>query len=115
MRGPASIPRRTRPPIGYHSGASVTAWATTWRSRQHSARRLSRWNDVLPPCRNIRSMAWRALSVAYTAARRRAAVPVNQIHGRASGVGGVARGQPATGPLLEGGVLAGRDGVPELG
>jgi hypothetical protein len=41
-RGPGSMLRRTLPPIGYHSGMSVTAWPTTWRSRQHSARRLSR-------------------------------------------------------------------------
>src|SRR5207247_5068814 len=33
-RGPGSIFRKTRPPIGYHSGISVTAWPTTWRSRQ---------------------------------------------------------------------------------
>src|SRR5437016_1238660 len=48
--------------------ASVAAWPTTWRSRQHSARRLSRRYDVLPPCRYIRSIASRALSAAWTAA-----------------------------------------------
>src|SRR3989454_10683408 len=47
--------------------------------------------------------------------RRAAAVPVHQIHRLASAVGGMDRGQPATGPLLEGGFLAGRDGGPHLG
>src|SRR2546428_612842 len=47
--------------------------------------------------------------------RRAATVPVHQIHRLASAVGSMDRGQPATGPLLEGGVLADRDGVPELG
>jgi hypothetical protein len=50
-REPGSIPRYTRPPIGYHSGAIVTVWPTTCRSRQHSARRLSRLKEVLPPWR----------------------------------------------------------------
>ena len=63
-RGPGSIFMRARPPIGYHSGAIVTAWPTTWRSRQHSARRLSRRYDVLPPCRYIKSIASRAQSAA---------------------------------------------------
>src|SRR5204862_466318 len=72
-RGPGSIFRKTRPPIGYHSGASVTAWPTTWRSRQHSDRRLSRLYDVLPPWRYIRSIASRALSAACVAARRQRA------------------------------------------
>src|SRR5437899_4807786 len=47
--------------------------------------------------------------------RRAATVPVHQIHRLARTVGSVDRGQPATGPLLEGGVLAGRDGIPEIG
>src|SRR5947209_7803872 len=76
--------------MGYHSGAIVTVWPTTCKSRQHSARRLSRWNHVLPPCRYIRSIASRA-------------------------VGGVDGGQPAAGALLEGGLLAGSDRVPQLG
>ena len=65
--------RKTRPPIGYHSGMSVTACPTTCRSRQHSARRLSRRYDVLPPCRYIRSIASRALSAAWAAANRQRA------------------------------------------
>jgi hypothetical protein len=44
IRDPASMPSNTRPPIGYHSGAIVTVWPTTCRSRQHSARRLARGN-----------------------------------------------------------------------
>src|SRR3954451_5748855 len=84
------MPSRTRPPIGYHSGAIVTVWPTVCRSRQHSARRLSRLNDVLPPWRYIKSIASRA-------------------------VGGVERGQPAAGALLEGGLLAGSDRIPQLG
>src|SRR5712691_5439361 len=47
--------------------------------------------------------------------RRAAPVPVHQVHRRARVVGGVDGGQPAAGPLLEGGLLAGRDRVPELG
>src|SRR5881396_139328 len=46
---------------------------------------------------------------------RAATVPVHQVHRLASAVGGVDRGQPTAGPLLEGGLLAGRDGIPELG
>jgi hypothetical protein len=42
----------------------VTVWPTTCKSRQHSASRLARWNDVLPPWRYIRSIASRALSAA---------------------------------------------------
>jgi hypothetical protein len=56
-----------------------------------------------------------ALGQAALALERRAAtVPVRQIHRLASAVGGMDRGQPAPGPLLQGGVLAGRDSVPEL-
>src|SRR4029077_925038 len=47
--------------------------------------------------------------------RRAAAVPVHQIHSLARAVGGVGRGQPATGALFEGGPLAGSDRVPQLG
>src|SRR2546425_9701892 len=47
--------------------------------------------------------------------RRAAAVTVHQIHRLTSAVGGMNRGQPATGPLPERGLLARRDGVPELG
>src|SRR5881628_1245702 len=47
--------------------------------------------------------------------RRAAAVTVHQIHRLTSAVGGMNRGQPATGPLPERGLLASRDGVPELG
>ena len=54
-----------RPPIGYHSGAIVTVWPTTCKSRQHSASRLSCLNDVLPPWRYIRSIACRAQSAAF--------------------------------------------------
>jgi hypothetical protein len=42
--------------------------------------------------------------------RRATAMPVHQVHRLASAVGGRGRGQAATGALLEGGVLAGRDG-----
>src|SRR3954451_9381766 len=84
------MPSRTRPPIGYHSGAIVTVWPTTCRSRQHSARRLSRLNDVLPPCRYARSIAARA-------------------------VGGIARGQAAAGPLLERRLFSASERVPQLG
>src|SRR5258705_5837665 len=52
---------------------------------------------------------------ALATVRRAAAVPVHQIHRLAGAVGGVGGGQPATGSLLEGGGLAGRDGVPHLG
>ncbi|HKM74099.1 MAG TPA: hypothetical protein VJX94_29245 [Stellaceae bacterium] len=64
-------------------------WSTTCKSRQHSMRRLLRWNDVVPPWRYIRSTAARV-------------------------VAGVDRGQPAAGTLLECGILAGSDFVPEL-
>src|SRR5262249_13320583 len=47
--------------------------------------------------------------------RRTPAVAVHQIHRAARAVGGVHRGQPAAGPLLESGLAPGRDGVPELG
>src|SRR5205814_1411442 len=47
--------------------------------------------------------------------RRAAALPVHQIHRLPRAVGGMHRGQPAPGPLLERGVVAGRDGVPDLG
>jgi len=76
--------------MGYHSGAIVTVWPTTCRSRQHSARRLARSKDVLPPCRYTRSIAWRA-------------------------VAGVEGGQPAAGASLEGGFRTGSDRGPELG
>src|SRR2546422_10090336 len=46
--------------------------------------------------------------------RRAATVLVHQIHRLASALGGGARGQPAAGPLIEGGLFAGRDGVPDL-
>src|SRR5437867_4407958 len=45
--------------------------------------------------------------------RRAAAVTVHQIHRLTSAVGGMNRGQPATGPLPERGLLASRDGVVE--
>src|SRR5919106_4397979 len=47
--------------------------------------------------------------------RRTATVPVHQIHRLTSIVGGVDGGQPAASPLLEGGLLAGRNRAPELG
>src|SRR5437016_14539431 len=47
--------------------------------------------------------------------RRAAAVPVHQVHRLARIVGGVCRGQPAAGALLEGGLLSGSDRVPQLG
>src|SRR5438270_7791232 len=46
--------------------------------------------------------------------RRAATVLVHQIHRLASALGGVDGGQPAAGPLIEGGLVAGRDGVPDL-
>src|ERR671924_636981 len=56
-----------------------------------------------------------ALGQAALALERRAAtVPVHQVHCLASVVGGVDGGQPAAGPLLDGGLLAGRDRAPEL-
>jgi hypothetical protein len=57
---PQIHPAADRGPLG----AIVTVWPTTCWSRQHSARRLARWNDVLPPCPYIRSIASRALSPA---------------------------------------------------
>ena len=60
----ATVRAASWPPIGYHSGAIVTVWPTTCRSRQHSASRLSRLNEVLPPWRYTRSIASRALSAA---------------------------------------------------
>src|SRR6202035_1627119 len=47
--------------------------------------------------------------------RRAAAVPVHQIHRFARAVGGVGGGQAAAGTLLEGGLLAGSERVPQLG
>ena len=64
--------------MGYHSGAIVTVWPTTCRSRQHSASRLSRSNEVLPPWRYIRSIALRAQSAAWTAARLAAQIDTAQ-------------------------------------
>src|SRR2546428_3655682 len=52
---------------------------------------------------------------AVTLERRAATVPIHQVHRRARVVGGVDGGQPAAGPLLEGGLLAGCDRVPEFG
>src|SRR2546427_1784316 len=46
---------------------------------------------------------------------RAATVPVHQVHRLASAVGGVDRGQPTAGPLLERGLVASRNGVPDLG
>src|ERR1700677_4060553 len=59
---PGSIPIRTRPPSGYHSGAMLAVCPTTCGSRQHSAERLSCLNDVLPPSRYIMSIGSRAQS-----------------------------------------------------
>src|SRR5205823_14766237 len=47
--------------------------------------------------------------------RGAAAVPVYEVHRLAGAVGGVGRGQPAAGPLFEGGLLAGGGRRPELG
>src|SRR5215475_659939 len=57
-----------------------------------------------------------ALREAALALERRAAtVPVHQVHRLARVVGGVDGGQAAARPLLEGGLLASRDRVPDLG
>src|SRR5262245_34170482 len=57
-----------------------------------------------------------ALGQAALALERRAAtVPIHQVHRSASVVSGVDGGQPAAGPLLDGGLLAGCNRVPKLG
>src|SRR5215510_8358488 len=97
----------------------MQSWLAQTRARVHpqvhpAADGVPLWRDRDRLANDVQVAP--ALGQAALALERRAAtVPVHQVHRRASVVSGVDGGQPATGPLLEGGLLAGHDRVPELG
>src|SRR5215468_3781162 len=136
-RASASLPRRSFPPcrlcplrsipprwaepcVAWMSlDRSMPWWLTQTRTRVHpqvhpAADGVPLWRDCDRLANDVQVAP--ALGQAALALERCAAtVPVHQVHRRASVVGGVDGGQPAAGPLLEGGLLASRDRVPELG
>src|SRR5215471_17998756 len=136
-RASASLPRRSFPPCRLCPSRSILPrwaepcvawmsldrfmpwWLTQTRARVHpqvhpAADGVPLWRDCDRLADDVQVAP--ALGQAAVALERRAAtVPIHQVHGLARVVGGVDSGQPAAGPLLEGGLLAGRDCVPEFG